>query len=77
VEYILVARNAEQITIYYNWQLITADPDDNKFVDCAICANARYLVSNDRHFSVLKKIDFPKVGILTIQEFQKIIQQKK
>ena len=27
-------------TPYYNFNLIKSDPDDNKFVDCAVVANA-------------------------------------
>ena len=42
---------------------------DNKFVDCAVAADAEYIVTNDAHFSVLKQIDWPKVAVLTIQEF--------
>ena len=64
------APNVELITRFFKWNLITEDPDDNKFVDCAIAANAKYLVSNDKHFRVLKNIDFPKVSLLTVQEFQ-------
>jgi putative PIN family toxin of toxin-antitoxin system len=64
------APNVELITRYFKWNLITEDPDDNKFVDCAIAANAKYLVSNDKHFRVLKNIDFPKVSLLTVQELQ-------
>src|SRR5665213_2904064 len=33
--------------IYYRWQLLQ-DADDNKFADCAIAANADYLITNDR-----------------------------
>ena len=36
--------------------LITADADDNKFVDCAIIAGAKYIVTEDRRFNVLKEI---------------------
>jgi predicted nucleic acid-binding protein len=43
-------------------------------VDCAVCANARYIVSNDKHFDILEAIDFPKVDILTLEEFKEIIQ---
>lgn len=50
-------------------ELIQADPDDNKFVDCAFAANATYIVSNDRHFDVLSKIDFPKIQVLKLIEF--------
>jgi predicted nucleic acid-binding protein len=35
------------------------DQDDEKFADCAIVSNADYLVTNDRHFEVLKTIQFP------------------
>ena len=73
VETILNAPHAEPITIYYKWQLIAADPDDNKFVDCAISANANYIVTNDRHFKVLENIDFPRVNLLTIDEFKEKI----
>ena len=59
--------------IYYHWNLINSDPDDNKFVDCAISANANYLVSNDKHFNMLKEIEFPKITVLKIEEFEKFI----
>jgi len=55
----------------FRFNLISADPDDNKFVDCAIVANADYIVSQDAHFAILKKIDFPKVNIIRIEEFAK------
>lgn len=57
------------ITSYYRFQLITADPDDNKFVDCAIASNARYIVTEDKHFDILKQIDFPHVDIIGLDDF--------
>ena len=33
------------ITPYFHFNLITADPDDNKFVDCAVVANAKFIVT--------------------------------
>lgn len=53
----------------YAFHLIKADEDDNKFVDCAIIANANYIVSNDRHFDVLREIPFPKVDVIKINQF--------
>ena len=53
-----------------NFNLIFDDPDDNKFVDCAISAKADLILSNDSHFRVLKKTDFPKVEVLTLSEFE-------
>jgi len=55
--------------IYIHFGLIKEDADDNKFVDCAVAANAEYIVTNDSHFNVLKEIDWPKVLVLTIKEF--------
>ena len=53
----------------FHFNLIEADPDDNKFVDCAIIANADFIVSDDSHFHVLRSIPFPKVNVLTLDEF--------
>jgi len=57
----------------FRFNLITTDYDDNKFVDCAIAANANYIISQDTHFDILKKIDFPKVNVIPIEEFIKIV----
>lgn len=54
---------------YYHFGLITADVDDNKFVDCAIAADAELIVTNDKHFDVLKTISWPKLAIIKIKEF--------
>lgn len=64
------APNIEFVTRYYEWNLITADPDDNKFVDCAVAAGAKFIVSEDRHFRVLRNIAYPKVEVRTIEEFK-------
>ncbi len=63
----------EFVTPYYNFQLIKSDPDDNKFVDCAIAANARYIVSNDRHYDVLRQTSFPKVDVINLVDFMKLL----
>ena len=61
---------------YYRFNLIEQDKDDNKFVDCAIAANAKFIVSEDHHFSVLKTIDFPKVDVIGIDLFLNILKSK-
>jgi len=63
--------NVEKIEVSFKWNLIPADPDDNKFVDCAIAGRVKYVVTNDKHFNVLKDIPFPKVDIISIEEFMK------
>jgi putative PIN family toxin of toxin-antitoxin system len=53
-------QNVIHISKYFYWNLIVADPDDDKFVDCAIAGNADFIVSNDKHFNALKKLTFQK-----------------
>jgi putative PIN family toxin of toxin-antitoxin system len=60
---------------HFQFKLIQNDEDDNKFVDCAIASNVHYLVSNDKHFTILKTIDFPKVNIIKMNEFIKLLNQ--
>lgn len=55
----------------YRFNLISVDPDDNKFVDCAIIANAQHVVTSDHHFDVLKYVDFPKVNVIHPEQFIK------
>ena len=54
---------------HFHLDLIKIDPDDNKFVDCAFAANATYIVSNDKHFDILKSIQFPSIDVIKIDEF--------
>lgn len=69
VSTILNSPFVEFVHPYFRFNLIPIDPDDNKFVDCAIAAGARYLVSNDKHYDILKHIDYPKVEVLSLDEF--------
>lgn len=68
--------SAQLTTVYYNLYLITADEDDNKFVDCAFAANADFIITNDSHFNILKNIDFPSIPTLRIDEFRILLEEK-
>jgi len=69
IETILRANNVIRVDAHYQFNMITADPDDNKFVDCAIVSNAEYIVTEDSHFSILKSTPFPSVEIKRLHEF--------
>lgn len=56
---------------YVHFELLPADSDDNKFVDCAVASDAEYIVTNDKHFNPLKEIPWPKIEIIKITEFIK------
>jgi putative PIN family toxin of toxin-antitoxin system len=70
VNELLLAPNVVKTNNYYKWNLIPADPDDNKFADCTLNANADCLVTNDRHFNVLKSLEFPMIKIADIETFK-------
>ena len=61
---ILSSENIIKVDPHYRFNLIEADTDDNKFVDCAIVTNAKFIVSEDRHFDVLSSIPFPKIDVI-------------
>lgn len=72
-ELLLSLVNVEKTDIYFRWNLIKTDTDDNKFVDCAIASNADFIVTNDKHFEELNKISFPQIKTLTAVEFLKTL----
>lgn len=65
---LLLLPNVELITPFYHWNLIAADPDDDKFIDCFVASGAERLVSNDRHFDVVKNLAFPRIEVCRIEE---------
>ena len=75
VKELLESPNVQKITPAYRFCLITADPDDNKFVDCAITAGATFIVSNDKHFKELDNYDYPKVDVRRLEEFLPIVRK--
>lgn len=60
----------------FRFHIIHKDPDDNKFVDCAIIGQATFIVSNDKHFEEAKRCKFPKVNVLTLSEFAASLMEK-
>jgi putative PIN family toxin of toxin-antitoxin system len=66
---LLVLPNVNFVTVYYRWNIIEQDREDNKFVDCYISSGADMLVTNDRHFDILKQIKFPAVNKIDAQGF--------
>lgn len=73
IKAIISRKNTVRLDVHFRFNLIQADPDDNKFVDCAIAANASFIVSQDHHFDVLHAIDFPKVEFIGIDEFVSLL----
>jgi uncharacterized protein len=58
-----------------NLTIIKNDPDDNKFLECAVSAQAKYIISGDTHLTDLKR--YHDILIVTPTEFFRIIKHGK
>lgn len=74
---ILTRDNIIMIDPHFRCRLIEADPDDNKFVDCAFACGAKFIVSEDHHFDILKSIPFPKIEVININEYINYLEKQK
>ena len=73
VETLINLPNVLKVSPYYFWFLIKEDPDDNKFVDCAVACGADYISTEDNHFNVLKTIPFPCIHTQTRHQFREVL----
>ncbi|RCK78438.1 MAG: hypothetical protein OZSIB_1358 [Candidatus Ozemobacter sibiricus] len=51
------------------------DPDDDKFLECAIALNADFIVSGDRH--LLELGDYMGIKILNPRDFLHVIESRR
>ena len=65
--------NVEKQDIFIKWNIIEEDKDDNKFVDCAIAGNCHYIVTDDKHFNILKIRGNDFVDLIKIDGFLAMI----
>ena len=63
--------NIRQIDPQFRFAVITVDPDDNKFCDCAIAAKADFVVTDDTHFAALGSAGY-KTKSITPGEFIRV-----
>lgn len=63
--------------IYHAWNIIKADPDDNKLFDAAEAGGADFLVTNDNHFNEAKELAFPAVNIISAENFLQLLTDPK
>lgn len=59
--------------IYIHFGLIQDDEDDNKFADCAIASGAEFIVTNDKHYNILKSTPWPNIKVMNIKEFIELL----
>jgi uncharacterized protein len=73
LDFLIVLPNIEKIEPFFQLNIIQTDPDDNKFIDCAFAGNAHYIVTDDKHFNILKRIDFPSIPVIRAEVFKKML----
>lgn len=59
--------NSLYITKTPKLNIVINDPDDNKFIECAVALNAKIIISGDKHLLEIKK--YLKIEILTPKSF--------
>lgn len=75
IKAILDLPNTKMVQVYYHLRLITTDPDDDKFVDCAFKTNARFIVTEDHHYDVLRHVSYPRINVIDIDGFLDYLKQ--
>lgn len=63
----LIIENATIIQTTEKVNIITQDPDDNKFIEAAIAGKADYIISQDKHLLNLK--EYNGIKIIIPEEF--------
>jgi putative PIN family toxin of toxin-antitoxin system len=58
---------AERVEIPGTLRGVAQDPDDDKFIECALVSGARWIVSGDRHLLTLG--EYQNIRILNAQSF--------
>jgi putative PIN family toxin of toxin-antitoxin system len=72
IDFLLNAENVYKIFSYHKLNIMTTDPDDNKFIDCAYTSGADFIISHDKHFNILENIPFPRIKVISIEDFKKL-----
>ena len=71
--FLIRSPDVSKVQVDFKWSMIVADADDNKFVDCALNANVDYLVTDDKHFNVIKGVGFPPLTVIKTSDFLEIV----
>ncbi|MEA2081386.1 MAG: putative toxin-antitoxin system toxin component, PIN family [Elusimicrobiota bacterium] len=70
----LVEHEAAVLSDSLHLNVIKDDPDDNKFLACAVEANANYIVSGDKHLLNLRH--YKNISVVTVRKFLEILKQQ-
>jgi uncharacterized protein len=63
----VIRQAARTVTPAVQLEVVTADPDDNKIVECAVTAGSDFIVTGDK--DLLRLGSYDSVQILTVSDF--------
>jgi putative PIN family toxin of toxin-antitoxin system len=66
-----LSRIAVHVAPSQRLEVVYDDPDDNKFVECAVEGHARYIVSGDKH--LLRLGSYEQIEILPPADFVRLL----
>lgn len=69
-----IRRYATHVQPAETLEIITADPSDNRILECAAAAQSNYLVTGDQHLLTLQQ--HVGIRIVKLTEFMKILQSE-
>jgi len=73
---VLQRQGSDLVNPAFQFHLIPADADDNKFADCAVTANADYVVTDDMHFASLANKGYRAQPITPLEFIQRHIKPR-
>ena len=68
------ATHIHYTSIFFNFNVVKKDDDDNKFADTFIASNADYIVSNDSSLLALNACEFPPFRVINLQDFSRMLE---
>jgi len=57
-----------------NIKVVEDDPDDNKFIECAVALDSKIIISGDKHLKEIKK--YIDIEIMSPKEFADLHNRK-
>ena len=67
-----IIKIAKFVKVIDKVEVINEHPADNKFLECALAANADYIVSGDKH--VLRVATYKKIKMLSVSDFLNMLK---
>ncbi len=69
----LISQKAVLVEPKTKIDVVKDDPEDNKFLECAVKGNAEYIVSGDKHLLLLKQ--FKNIQIIEPKKFTELLSK--